>query len=120
MVHNNVDRNEDSWLNEGMSVTSELLNGYPDYAFADAFLEAPDTQLTAWQTDGAHYGSAFLFVTYFLQRFGEDALRALVANPDNGLESVASTLRKLNAIDPVTNKPITVDDLFADWVMANL
>jgi immune inhibitor A len=124
MVHNNVDKNEDGWLNEGMSVTSELLNGYPDYGFASQFLAAPQTQLNTWSADngenGPHYGAAFLFVTYFLQRFGEDALRALVANPDNGLESVASTLRKLNAVDPVTNKPIMVEDLFADWVMANL
>jgi immune inhibitor A len=124
MVHHNLDTNEDGWLNEGLSVLSELLNGYPDLGFADAFLSMPDTQLNTWLPDvganGSHYGAAFLFTTYFLQRFGEDALRALASNPANGLESVARTLQSIKATDPVTNKPVTIEDLFADWVMANL
>jgi immune inhibitor A len=124
MVHHNLDKNEDAWLNEGMSVLSELLNGYPDLGFADEFLSMPDTQLNTWSPEiggnGPHYGAAFLFLTYFLQRFGEDGLRALASDPANGLDSIASTMRNLKAADPVTNRPITVDDLFADWVMATL
>ncbi len=124
MVHDNLDPNEDGWLNEGMSVLSELLNGYPDLGFADEFLSIPDTQLNTWSPEpganGSHYGAAFLFTTFFLQCFGEDALRALEANPAHGLEGIASTLRSINAVDPVTNKPVTVEDLFADWAMANL
>ncbi len=124
MVHANVDPNEDAWLNEGMSVLSELLNGYPDLSYTASFLTAPDTQLNAWSPDppenSAHYGAAYLFVTYFLQRFGEDALKALAADRAHGLESVASTLRRINALDPETGQPVTVEVLFADWTMATL
>ncbi len=124
MVHDNVDPNEEGWLNEGMSVTSELLNGYPDLGYVNSFMGSPGTQLNAWaiqdQDATPHYGAAFTFVTYFLQRFGEDALRKLVANPDNGLQSFRSTLKQVNATDSVTHKPVTVEDLFADWTLANL
>lgn len=124
MVHTNVDLNEDGWLNEGLAVLSQLLNGYPESGYPDAFMASPNVQLNTWSPDlsqnGAHYGAAYLFVTYFLERFGEDALRALVANPQNGLESVASTLQSLNVTDPATHKSVTLNEFFADWTMANL
>jgi hypothetical protein len=124
MVHDNVDPNEEGWLNEGLAVLSQLLNGYPESGYQDAFMASPNVQLNTWSPDlnenGAHYGAAYLFVTYFLERFGEDALRALVANRQKGLESVASTLQNLNVTDPATQKTIKLDDFFADWTMANL
>ncbi|MCC7451641.1 MAG: immune inhibitor A [Anaerolineae bacterium] len=124
MIHANVDRNEDGWLNEGLSVLAELLNGYPDDGFSPAFLSAPQTQLNTWSPVSdqniPHYGASYLFVAYFLDRFGEDALKALVANPDNGLESFVNTLNRLNKTDSATGKSITIADFFADWVMANL
>jgi immune inhibitor A len=124
MVRHNIDPNEDGWLNEGLSVLSELLSGYPDVSFAEEFLATPDTQLNTWSPENGanapHYGAAFLFATYFWQRFGDDALRMLSESRTNGLAAIADTLRRLNAIDPVTGKPITVEDLFADWTMANL
>ncbi len=124
MIHANVDRNEDGWLNEGMSVLAELLNGYPDDGFSVSFLANPSTQLNTWSPVSdqniPHYGASYLFVAYFLDRFGEDALKALVANPDNGLESFVSTLRNLKKTDPASGKTITIEDFFGDWVMANL
>jgi immune inhibitor A len=51
-------------------------------------------------------------MAYFLDRFGEAALRALAAEQENGLESVDAVLTSLNA-------GIGADDVFADWVLAN-
>lgn len=116
MIHWNVDTNEDGWLNEGMSELAAFLNGYGVSNFVGSFMAAPDTQLNAWEADGsnaAHYGAAFLFNGYFLDRFGQDDLRKLVQNQDNGLQSYDSTLAGLNA-------EVTTDDLFKDWVIANL
>lgn len=123
MVHDAVDPNEDTWLNEGLSELSRLLNGYADTGFAPSFLKVPVTQLDTWEANGSntpHYGAAYLFTTYFLQRFGDEAVRALVADPENGLTSVDDVLQKIGARDPLTGKPITVIDLYADWQIANL
>jgi hypothetical protein len=81
-------------------------------------------QLNNWpdnsdETIFAHYGSSFLFVTYFLDRFGETATKALIANQDNDLNSVDFTLQQLNISDPLTGKPISADDFYLDWAITN-
>ncbi len=124
MIHDNEDTNEETWLNEGLSELSRLVNGYADTGFAPYFLANPNFQLNMWpeaeDEKGAHYGSSYLFATYFLERFGKDAVRALVAEPENGLTGIEAALRKINATDSATGKPITFIDLFADWQLANL
>lgn len=114
MIHWNVDRNEESWMNEGMSELAAFLNGFGPSDAIPFFLMDPDLQLNSWPDDpGASYGSAFLFNAYFLDRFGQDALRELVANPGNGLAAVDETLAHIGA-------GVTADEVFADWVIANL
>jgi hypothetical protein len=116
MIHWATDANEASWLNEGLSELSAHLNGYTSDGFIQAYVERTDTQLNDFiqQSDAtrAHYGGAFLFTAYFLERFGEEASRALVRSPENGPESVDSTLAEIGS-------QITFDDLFADWLAAN-
>lgn len=111
------DRNEETWINEGQSEFAQVVAGYePSTLFADVFAANPDTQLTAWGetqgNNGPHYGSAFLFVSYFAQRFGADLTRALVAHPANGLRGV-------DAVLAAAGRPLSADQLFADWVVAN-
>jgi hypothetical protein len=121
MIHSAVDLNEDTWLNEGLSELSSLLNGYDSSGFAPLFMSRPTTQLNTWgENSGPHYGSSYLFVTYFLQRFGQNALAQLVADQENGLVSVEKTLRAINATDPITKRPISVLDFYADWQVTNL
>lgn len=116
MIHWNVDQNEESWLNEGLSELAAYLNGYGISSATPIFLANPDLQLTTWPetgTAGAHYGAGFLFALYFLDRFGQDGLRDLVASDLNGLSGVDATLETLNA-------GVGADDVFADWAIANL
>ncbi len=79
--------------------------------------------LTDWQGSGgdntAHYGASFLFVTYFLDRFGENITKALIHNQQNGLDSIDDTLAQNNISDPLTGKVITADDFFLDWTITN-
>lgn len=122
MIHFYTDRNEDTWLSEGFSVLAELLNGYDVGGFDYLFMMNPDLALTYWPgpgQSGPNYGAAFLFVTYFLNRYGEEATQALVAHPENGMESVDAVLRQLGEIDPATGLPLSADDFFADWAVAN-
>jgi immune inhibitor A len=58
-------------------------------------------------------------MTYFLDRFGEEATKALISQPSNGMDSVDQTLKDINAKDSITGQPITADDVFLDWTIAN-
>lgn len=120
MIHGHQDANEESWINEGSSVLAEFLNGYPaDFDYS--FVGEPDTQLNAWSTDNPspHYGAGFLFLAYFLDRFGSEATQTLVADPANGLRSVEDVLAELKLTDPLTGQPLTTVEVFADWVVTN-
>ncbi len=124
MIQFPTDRNDVSWLSEGFAELGVFLNGYSTGGKDYEFMRNPDLQLNTWvdilePEAGAHYGASFLFFTYFLDRFGSEATRHLNANPDNDLESVDSTLAALNIADPQSGKPLTADDVFMDWALAN-
>ncbi len=123
MIHWYRDRNETSWINEGMSELATLLNNYVHTGFASEYISDPDLQLNDWPNDEfattPHYGAGFIFVTYFLERFGEDATKALVGDAANGLESVDNVVSQLAITDPLTSAPITADDVVLDWGITN-
>lgn len=116
MIHWYQDKNEATWVNEGMSELATELNGYSRGGADQVFSELPDTQLNAWSDDPdgrtEHYGNAYLFMAYFLQRFGNEMTQAVVASDLNGIEGFDDVLTAQGA------GPI-FDDIFADWVIAN-
>lgn len=124
MIHWNQDRNEETWLNEGFSELATLLNDYDVGGFDHAYARQPDQLLSYWPsepgTSAGHYGQAFMFVTYFLQRFGSDATQALVSNPINGLDSIDAALNELGEVDEQTGSPLTADDVYRDFAAALL
>jgi immune inhibitor A len=117
------DANEELWLNEGFSELATLLNGYDAGGFDFLFSYNPDLQLNYWPGDpnetDAHYGASFLFVTYMLDRFGEEFTRAVVSNPENGLVSIDKVMIDKQIKDSSTGEQETADKLFSDWVAAN-
>ncbi|MEX2144238.1 MAG: hypothetical protein WD740_06560 [Anaerolineales bacterium] len=123
MIHWYRDRNETSWINEGMSELAAMLNGYINGGFVYEYLYDTDLQLNDWPNDqfatSPHYGAGFLFVTYFLNRFGAEATQSLVGDPANGLESVDNTLAQLGITDTQTGGSVTADDVVLDWAVAN-
>ncbi|MCK6578817.1 MAG: immune inhibitor A [Anaerolineae bacterium] len=117
MIRQNLQANEDTWLNEGMSqFTQFLLYNDLDNSVIH-FLAQPHTQLTDWNAEpalrAANYGAATLFMIYFYDRFGIEALQALSAHP---------AARAWESVDVVARAHggASGDELFADWVMANL
>lgn len=123
MIHWYQDRNEASWMNEGLSELASLLNGYHYGGFASLYTSNPDIQLTDWPVDQnattPHYGAGLLFTTYFLERFGDEATQALVAHDQNSLDGVQAVLTELDLRDPETGAPIRADDVVLDWMIAN-
>ncbi|MBN1965266.1 MAG: immune inhibitor A [Anaerolineae bacterium] len=123
MIHWNQDRNEDTWITEGLSELAALLTGFDHSGFAADFLRQPDTQLTAWPSNAAHaphYGASFLFITYLYGRFGPALIRPLMAEAANGLAGIDAALTAIDATDAATGKSVTAHDMFADWLVANL
>jgi hypothetical protein len=73
----------------------------------------PDVQLTTWPELGSaapHYGNSYLFVAYFLGRFGEEAMKRVVAHPANGISGFDVVLADYG---------LSFEDVFADWLIAN-
>ena len=112
MIHWHQDRNEDTWVNEGLSELASFINGYGPSSFAGFYASVPDTQLNSWTSNPADYGSSFLFMAYFLQRYGEDMMKAVVAHPQNGIVGFNTVLTEQNL-------PERFDDIFADFLVAN-
>lgn len=114
MIHFHIDRNEDTWANEGLSDLAMVLNGYSIGGADQEFAIAPDTQLNFWPEgggQGVNYGAAFTFWLYFYDKYGEKGITDLVADPLNGLDGVAAALKQVGYAG-------TLDDFFADWVTA--
>ncbi|NJN43736.1 MAG: hypothetical protein HC806_02685, partial [Anaerolineae bacterium] len=122
MIHWNGDRNEETWMNEGFSEVASFLAGYEQGGFDWVYTNDPDLQLNTWPADGVttpYYGAAFLFLTYFLDRYGEDATKALVAHPNNGMASIDLVLESLDEIDSQREGVPTANDVFQDWTIAS-
>jgi immune inhibitor A len=116
MIHWYQDRNEETWVNEGLSELATFINGYGSSNFVGAYSATPDTQLTAWADNpnaaSANYGAGFLFMAYFLQRYGEEMTQAVVANPQNGIAGFNAVLAERGFAE-------RFDDIFADFLVAN-
>jgi len=120
MIHWNLDRNEETWLNEGASELAEDLNGFgAPTRRLHRFAQEPDVQLNTWTDNpselAAHYAASYLIMRYFLNRFGEHYLRTLVQSPQNGIASFDAVLAQA-----LPQQNFTFDDLFADWLIANI
>lgn len=123
LIHQNKDPNEELWLNESLSELSKELNGYEVGGFYTYFLRNPDMQLNDWaygdEDNKPHYGASYLFMSYLVDRFGDELISALVADPLNGLESIDSLFQALEMKDSQNGETYTADHLFADWTAAN-
>ncbi len=122
MIHWNLDRNEDVWVSEGLAEIAVHLNDFSIGGMDWVFSDNPDLPLTYWPADDAagHYGQAFLFLQYFLDRFGPEATKIMVSNPKNSLASIDQTLSSLDLRDPQDGTMLTADDIHRDWTLTLL
>lgn len=121
LLHDDLDEDEVSFVNEGCSMYSEMLCGYGEpWGYIEQFLYTPDNSLTEWGDQGdiniiADYGAAAMFTIYLNDHFGgADFISALAANEDNGEEGVTSTLAAAGYVD------WDFERVFHAWKMANL
>jgi hypothetical protein len=117
MIHWYQDKNETTWVNEGLSELAMQLNDYDTGGAEAVFSQVSDTQLTAWSDDPnnrtQHYGASYLFMAYFLERFGSELMQAVIAEDANGIDGFNNALENAGV-------GLTFDNVYADWVVANL
>jgi immune inhibitor A len=110
----NLDKNEDTWFNEGMSQLAELYAGLGTVV-PDPYLNQPEIRLDRWSYEDyeidAHYGASFLFLTYLWEQLGEGAVYELIRHPANGLIAVHSVLQ---AFQPERS----LESFMGDWAAA--
>ncbi|HZS00650.1 MAG TPA: hypothetical protein VFE37_18175 [Chloroflexota bacterium] len=120
LFHFYVDAHEDTWVKEGLGeLAQELVD--PAYRYgANTFLSRPSTQLTGWPPSppspehSYHYQAGYLFLQYFMQRYGgPDVLPRLLATGGRGPSTFDAYLAAIG-------RPERFDDVFRDWVIANL
>jgi hypothetical protein len=117
------DRNESTWMNEGLSELATFLNGYDTGGHDSIYALNPDIQMNDWPDDDGetypHYGASFLYMTYLLDHLGDELLQALIAYPADDFEGIDRLLAERNVLDPVTGSPVTADETFRDWTLAS-
>jgi immune inhibitor A len=123
MIHWNIDRNESSWINEGLSELAVDLNGFSTGGFSNLFSANPNIQLNFWPgneqgNSTPHYGASYLFIKYLYERFGEGFIHDLIAQPEDGLRGLDALLAERTMIED--EPQVTSENIFQDWTVANI
>lgn len=115
LIQWNLDRNEEVWLNEGLSQLAEKIAGL-DTAETIAYLQQPGIRLDRWDYDEAtvhaHYAASYLYMVYLWEQLGSHALAELARHPANGLAAVAVVLAGY-----LPNS--SLETFSANWAVAN-
>ena len=116
LIHWNHDRDEELWVNEGLSGYAEEVAGFPeaDATAVPEFLMRPQTDLTSWPLAAKplNYGATYLFASFLAERYGGQFIRSLVAEPRNGRFGIDAAF-DANDIEQ------DFGDAWANWVVGN-
>ncbi|MFQ5650373.1 MAG: T9SS type A sorting domain-containing protein [bacterium] len=113
LIHWNHDRNEEMWLNAGLSEYAAFINGFGPPASLPQFLRSPNRSLTSWSNRPEDFARSFLWILYLAERFGGGAfIRELSATRLTGLDAIAAILHE--------HAPeLSIEEVFSDWILAN-
>ena len=103
LIHADLDGDETSWVNEGMSDYAEYAVGYgaPE-GHLSAYEQLPSNSLTNWEDQGAinvlaDYGIAAAWTMYVDDRYGTEFIGNLADEDENGITGVQATLNETGA-----------------------
>ncbi|HEY0755824.1 MAG TPA: hypothetical protein VGD98_17830 [Ktedonobacteraceae bacterium] len=106
-----------NWVNQGLALLAQHMNGYSVNGIDQAFLKAPDTQLTDWSSDPGrdieHAGASYLFMDYFAEHYGGYAiLKELLQDPAAPPANFDDVLARHHFAEHFS-------DVFSQWLLAN-
>ena len=107
IIHLEADADEGAWLVALMGELAKTATGCGDGPAVNGYLE--DHVLPLMDEDNYDLGALGLFGIYLLERFGEDWVRGVVADPANGPDSVVSAIE-------AAESGLSFATLFGDWV----
>lgn len=115
LIQWNLDANEETWLNEGLSQIAETLVGL-DTVNPRPYAEQPNIRLDSWSTGVpeiyAHYAASYLYLLYFWEQLGDAALQELARHPANGLAAIRAVMAGYRP-------DISLETFTGDWAVAN-
>lgn len=111
LVHYRYDKNEASWINEGLSELSSAVCGFLLRNPAH-YLEDPDNPLLHWAGDLADYAQVALFTLYYSEQLGRSVLKKIVAETRRGKAGLDQVMTEINA-------GYDFDRLFKNFTIAN-
>ena len=102
LIHDDNDPYETTWVNEGMSDFAEFLCGYghPE-SHVEFFLQHPENSLVEWDDQYsadtgpetlADYGQTYLLTLYMFDKYGQEFIKNLAQDTDQGFTSVNKIL----------------------------
>jgi hypothetical protein len=107
LIHNDNDKSEETWINEGMADFAQYLCGYGhDWGHVNYFLDHPENSLVQWDEYKnaktgpetlADYGQAYLMQLYLNDHYGKEFIKDLAKDTDHGITSMNKILKKYNA-----------------------
>jgi immune inhibitor A len=111
MIQKNTDPNEEGWLNEGMSHLAQQVAGMRGDNWVAKYLIKPDQSIWYWSSKPSDYGQSYLYLDYLYEQMGLDFIKAVAADPNNGLASIDQTLSKFNSSR-------NADEMYSDAIVA--
>ncbi len=111
-----------TWMREAQSWYMLLSYRGIDISPSDfqTFFQTPDLPLTSTDSNrNAITAVGQMFLNYVRQRFGDTILRELFSTQGSGFDQLTQVLAKHGVTDLVTDNPVTGQDVFADFAMAN-
>ncbi|MHA1196336.1 MAG: hypothetical protein ACTSRH_11965 [Promethearchaeota archaeon] len=124
-IHDDLQPNDDLFMNEGCSMYAELLCGYPpDPGYINTFLATPDNSLTIWGDQGdinilADYGQVLMWTTYLVDHYSTEEYKFLSKymslGPElYGVDAINQALIDLGFVNE------NFETIFHDWKIANM
>ncbi|MFX0009132.1 MAG: hypothetical protein ACFE9R_02350 [Candidatus Hermodarchaeota archaeon] len=124
LIHNDVDPDEESWVDEGCATLAEYLCGY---GFSPGHISEYlywfwDTPLVVWEGYLADYGASFLWTFYMYEHYGFTKYHR--CNRYNGLiwdlvHEQANGIAGWSAVLEAHGVRKSFDEIFQDWMIAN-